>query len=189
MGKKITFSFFILLLTFVLLNFWYLFVYRMIFFLGNRWIFRPVIHLHWIQSPIVQHLHLPGTYRNQVDHQMVRRIFFIYIYSIFWHLSRASEIVFLNRIWFKNIFLLLFFFFITGATNNQPTQNPLSMQFCTNGRLNENSFKISLKPQNTLKQPQVAQSQTPTPVTSTNPKTPSPSTNDVRLVKYCGWGV
>lgn len=77
----------------------------------------------------------------------------------------------------------MFVSFDLGAPNNQPSQNPLSMQFCTNGRLNENSFKISLKPQNTLKQPQIAQSQTPTPVTSTNPKTPSPSTNDVRRIK------
>lgn len=74
-----------------------------------------------------------------------------------------------------------------GSLQNPSNQNPLSMQFCTNGRLNENSFKIALKPQNTLKQP--AQSQpasvsigsVPSTVTSTNPKTPSPRTHDVRI--------
>lgn len=70
-----------------------------------------------------------------------------------------------------------------GSASSQPSQNPLSMQFCKNGPLNENSFKISLKPQNALKQP-ASQCQTtppiPSTVTSTNPKTPSPSTNDVR---------
>ena len=80
-------------------------------------------------------------------------------------------------------FVTKFAHFSIGTSNNQPSQNPLSMQFCSNGRLNENSFKISLKSPNTLKQPPVAQSQTPTPVTSTNPKTPSPSTNDVRSMK------
>lgn len=60
------------------------------------------------------------------------------------------------------------------------------MQFCTNGRLNENSFKIALKPQNTLKQPSNNQASSvsigsvPSTVTSTNPKTPSPRTHDVR---------
>lgn len=71
---------------------------------------------------------------------------------------------------------------VTGSTTNQPAQNPLSMQFSTNGRLNENSFKISLKPQNALKQPtppNQTPASVPSPVTSTNPKTPSPSTHDV----------
>lgn len=76
-----------------------------------------------------------------------------------------------------------------GSNSNQPNQNPLSMQFCTNGRLNENSFKISLKSPNSLKQPtppiQTASSVPPATVTSTNPKTPSPSTNDVRQKQKC----
>lgn len=72
------------------------------------------------------------------------------------------------------------YLFKIGLGGNQSTQSPLSMQFCTNGRMSENSFKISLKSPTTLKQlnnqngPGV-----PSTVTSTNPKTPSPSTNDV----------
>lgn len=79
----------------------------------------------------------------------------------------------------------------TGSSQNPPNQNPLSMQFCTNGRLNENSFKIALKPQNTLKQTSHNQTSSaaaaasigsvPSTVTSTNPKTPSPRTHDVRF--------
>lgn len=73
----------------------------------------------------------------------------------------------------------------TGSSQNQLNQNSLSSQFCTNGRLNENSFKIALKPQNTLKQASQNQTTTsigsiPSTVTSTNPKTPSPRTHDVR---------
>lgn len=62
-----------------------------------------------------------------------------------------------------------------GSMMNQQNQSPLAMQFCSNGRLNENSFKISLP----SKQPNPTQPATPVPVTSTNPKTPSPNTNDV----------
>lgn len=75
---------------------------------------------------------------------------------------------------------------ISIGSQNLPNQNPLAMQFCTNGRLNENSFKIALKPQNTLKQSSLNQSSSasigsvPSTVTSTNPKTPSPRTHDVR---------
>lgn len=71
------------------------------------------------------------------------------------------------------------FFIGSGAT----TQGPL-MQF-PNGRPGEN-FKISLKSPNTLNRATPnGQNNNPTPVsvlpnvTSTNPKTPSPSTNDV----------
>lgn len=80
-------------------------------------------------------------------------------------------------------------FLATGSSNNQPIPNPLSMQFCTNGRLNENTLKripLPQKPQNIVK-PALPQQQTtptiPSPVTSTNPKTPSPLTNDVRLTQ------
>lgn len=62
-----------------------------------------------------------------------------------------------------------------GSMLNQQSQSPLAMQFSSNGRLNENSFKISLP----SKQPNPTQPATPVPVTSTNPKTPSPNTNDV----------
>lgn len=60
------------------------------------------------------------------------------------------------------------------------------MQFCTNGRMNENSFKIALKSPTALKQANPQSTPTaavPSPVTSTNPKTPSPSTNEVKFVK------
>lgn len=65
---------------------------------------------------------------------------------------------------------------------NNNHQSALSMHFNTNGRLNENNFKISLrspplKPVTLQSTPPTAT--TPTTVTSTNPKTPSPSTNDV----------
>lgn len=51
------------------------------------------------------------------------------------------------------------------------------MQF-SNVRQNENSFKISLKSPNSMKMAQNGQ-MVAANVTSTNPKTPSPSTNDV----------
>lgn len=71
---------------------------------------------------------------------------------------------------------------------NQPNQSTLSMHFNTNGRLNENSFKIALKSPSSLKQINAANqpvqaSSIPSTVTSTNPKTPSPSTNDVNAVR------
>lgn len=74
--------------------------------------------------------------------------------------------------------------FPIGSMNNQ---SPLAMHFNTNGRLNENNFKIALRPQNAQKPLPVAVQNTPAPpaattpttVTSTIPKTPSPSTNDV----------
>lgn len=71
---------------------------------------------------------------------------------------------------------------IIGLGSNQMTQSPLSMQFCTNGRTDENSFKINLKLPTTLRQtsnPNANGTGIPSTVTSTNPKTPSPSTNDV----------
>lgn len=58
------------------------------------------------------------------------------------------------------------------------------MQFASNGRMNENSFKIALKSPNHLKQSNTQNGGlggVPSTVTSTNPKTPSPSTNDVSL--------
>lgn len=70
-------------------------------------------------------------------------------------------------------------------------QSPL-MQF-NSMRPNENSFKISLKSPNSLKSMQtngqiMAGGGTTTNilpnVSSTNPKTPSPCTNDVSLVKF-----
>lgn len=68
-----------------------------------------------------------------------------------------------------------------GSANGQ---SALSMHFNTNGRLNENNFKISLRPlSNPAKQPSLEKSppnaSTPTAVTSTNPKTPSPNTEEV----------
>lgn len=70
-----------------------------------------------------------------------------------------------------------------------PSQSPL-MQF--GNRQNENSFKISLKSPNSLKaisiNGQGMSGNVPPNVSSTNPKTPSPSTNDVssgdRLMKF-----
>lgn len=87
----------------------------------------------------------------------------------------------------------------------QPAQSPLAMQFASNGRMDENSFKISLKRpttstntttnsnsnsnsnhisnSNTVSNNQngPATPNVPSTVTSTNPKTPSPSTNDVSI--------
>lgn len=61
------------------------------------------------------------------------------------------------------------------------TMSPL-MQF-GNVRQNENSFKISLKSPSTLNKTIAANGQViAANVTSTNPKTPSPSTNDVNFV-------
>lgn len=67
-----------------------------------------------------------------------------------------------------------------GTTNGQ---SALSMHFNANGRLNENNFKIALpltanaKQASTEKPPPSAS--TPSTVTSTNPKTPSPNTEEV----------
>lgn len=62
-----------------------------------------------------------------------------------------------------------------------PAQSPL-MQF--NNRPTENSFKISLRSPNVLKNLTPSHGiQVGTNVTSTNPKTPSPSTNDVSNLK------
>lgn len=63
------------------------------------------------------------------------------------------------------------------------------MQFCTNGRLNENTLKripLPQKPQTPVKPvgpPNQSPASIPATVTSTNPKTPSPLTNDVRIIK------
>lgn len=62
------------------------------------------------------------------------------------------------------------------------------MQFNSNGRLPENSFKIALKSPISLKQVNNQNggqsAAVPSTVTSTNPKTPSPSTNDVSKIIF-----
>lgn len=64
----------------------------------------------------------------------------------------------------------------TNGIAGPSTQSPL-MQF-NNMRPNENSFKISLKSPNTLQKMSQNGQIVAANVTSTNPKTPSPSTND-----------
>lgn len=84
-------------------------------------------------------------------------------------------------------FLIHFLHNAIGLGNVQSSQSPLSMQFCTNGRTDENSFKINLKSPTTLRQtstPSANGTGVPSTVTSTNPKTPSPSTNDVCITFY-----
>lgn len=74
---------------------------------------------------------------------------------------------------------------MNGGPANQSNQSTLAMQFCANGRANEISYKIPLKSPSTLKTSTNVQNGAsvviPSTVTSTNPKTPSPSTNDVSV--------
>lgn len=77
-----------------------------------------------------------------------------------------------------------------GGLNNQGMQSSLAMQFGNSNGGMPRSYKIALKSPSTLKQTSAlngnqnsagagAAVEIPSTVTSTNPKTPSPSTNDV----------
>lgn len=79
---------------------------------------------------------------------------------------------------------------LNGGLNNQGVQSALAMQFGNSNGGMSRSYKIALKSPSSLKQtstqnpnqniagaPNVVE--VPSTVTSTNPKTPSPSTNDV----------